>query len=232
MVETLPKARDAQEVFGLGFDDGQLAQRREGAVLDGRVPTVTGFTLLGPHEFAHEKFPIASGGGGIPGLPVDAGQLEVQQTRDVGLERPCRIRTSGNVRTQELCLCHETRWPNEFAKEGTWMCAEPCQSCARQVFDRGPRFGRCRSGRERTRTRECKRNGTLTCRWQWGGTSRKYLGWNNSLDAFSGPEPWKSPPSSRRTGLRRATFAGLPAVAGRQASEGWRRGSESDCVFR
>ena len=33
---------------------------------------------------------------------------------------------------------------------------------------------------------------------------------------------------SLRYGLWRKAFAGLPAVAGRQANEGWRRGSESD----
>ena len=69
---------DAQEVLGLGFDDGQLAQRREGPVLAGRVPAGAGVALLGPHELAHDELPIASGGGGIPGLPVDAGQLEAE----------------------------------------------------------------------------------------------------------------------------------------------------------
>ena len=47
-------------------------------VLDGRVPTVAGVALLGPLEFAHDKFPVAVGGGGIPGLLVDSGQLEAE----------------------------------------------------------------------------------------------------------------------------------------------------------
>lgn len=53
-------------------------QRREGTVLDGRVPTVAGVALLGSHEFAHDEFPVAGGCGGIPGLLVDAGQLEAE----------------------------------------------------------------------------------------------------------------------------------------------------------
>ena len=69
---------DAQEVLGLGFDNRQLTQRRKGSVLDGRVPAAAGLTLFGPHQFRHHVFPIAGGGGGIPGLPVDAGQLEAE----------------------------------------------------------------------------------------------------------------------------------------------------------
>ena len=69
---------DAQELLGLGFDDGQLPQRREGSVLDGRVPAVAGVALLGPHQFSHDELPIAGGGGGIPGFPVDAGELEAE----------------------------------------------------------------------------------------------------------------------------------------------------------
>ena len=98
------------------------------------------------------------------------------------------------------------------------MCGEPFLSCVRSDAASGSPSGRCRSGADASRIGGCKRNG------------------KQSLDF--------SPPSS--FGLRRAAFAtnlvvcvqtdpfcqGWPASRSSPASEGWRRGSESNRRMR
>jgi len=73
--------QDVEEVLGVGFEDGLLADGIEGLVLDGGSPAMAGVVVLGFHDFLHDELSGAGAGGGDARLPVYPRQLQAKGWR-------------------------------------------------------------------------------------------------------------------------------------------------------
>jgi len=67
-----------QKVFGLRFQDNEIANRIQRLVLDGGPPAMLGFALFEFGDFVHDVLPCPLGGGGITRPPVYSRQVQAE----------------------------------------------------------------------------------------------------------------------------------------------------------
>jgi electron-transferring-flavoprotein dehydrogenase len=65
-------------VFGLRFQDNELANRIQRLVPDGGPPAVLGFALFEFGDFVHDVLPCPLGSGGITRPPIDSRQVQAE----------------------------------------------------------------------------------------------------------------------------------------------------------
>jgi hypothetical protein len=68
-------------MFGLGFEDDEIAEGSKRLVFDGGQPTMLRFAGFEFGDFVHDMLPCSLGGHGIARFPIDARQMQTERRR-------------------------------------------------------------------------------------------------------------------------------------------------------
>jgi hypothetical protein len=68
-------------VFGLGFEDDEIAEGSKRLVFNGGQPAVLRFASFEFGDFVHYVLPCSLGGDGIARFPIDARQMQTERRR-------------------------------------------------------------------------------------------------------------------------------------------------------